>query len=114
MTRDEILGAGEAELRRAIRERTGKAPLGRRTVDGLRILAARAYGIAPEAASPDATDEAALSALPARPAEMSTISVRVLRDYWPVEGDRLAAGTETRLAADIARPLVRAGVVEWI
>ncbi|CEJ12082.1 hypothetical protein [Phreatobacter sp. AB_2022a] len=114
MTRDEIFAAGEAVLRQAIKDRTGAMPVGRRTLDGLRILAARAYDVALDEAAPEpeggALREAARPAAPDRP----VIPVRILRDYWPTEGGRLAAGSVTQLAADVAKPLVRAGVVEWI
>ncbi|MGL4287045.1 MAG: hypothetical protein ACRCVA_11915, partial [Phreatobacter sp.] len=42
------------------------------------------------------------------------IQVRILRDYWPREGDRLAAGSLTRISEAEAKPLLRDGVVEWI
>lgn len=113
MTRDEIFAAGEAVLRQAIKDRTGAMPVGRRTLDGLRVLAARAYDVAlDEAAQPQGAGfgEAARSAAADRP----LIPVRILRDYWPIEGGRLAAGSLTQLAVDVAKPLVRAGIVEWI
>ncbi|MBN8945221.1 MAG: hypothetical protein J0H01_37305 [Rhizobiales bacterium] len=126
MTRDEISAADEAVLRQAIKSRTGEAPVGRRTLEGLRVLAARAYGVPLEDPSVEpateiagntaatATREAALAA----PAGMRSISeliqVRILRDYWPREGDRLAAGSITRMTEAEAKPLLRDGVVEWL
>lgn len=114
MTRDDILAAGESVLRRAIKQQTGEMPLGRRTLDGLRILAARAFGVVLDEPEPQPQGvSGGHTVQPAAP-ERSDIPVRVLRDYWPVEGGRLAAGSMTRLAVDVAKPLVRAGVVEWI
>ena len=45
MTRDEILAADEATLREAIKAQTGQEVVGRRMLDGLRVLAARAFGV---------------------------------------------------------------------
>ncbi|QCI67522.1 hypothetical protein [Phreatobacter stygius] len=140
MTRDQIAGADEAVLRRAIRTRTGRAPVGRRTLEGLRVLAARAYGVPldepsvggpaddPRAAAAGAGQgsggaeapilappETGPMALPAGTRSISEqIQVRILRDYWPRAGGRLVAGCLTRLSEAEAKPLVRDGVVEWI
>lgn len=177
MTRDEILAAGDPDaLRDAIKAKTGEAPVGRRTIEGLRVLAARAYGIdlnevTPDAGAPAAAAQASeassgelvsgplslgggtgaaawdadsqlllkqqtfSAAQAVRPQPIGEIgalmsggpvsapvlvssggkiSVRVLRDYWPREGERIAAGTVTTLPQAEAKPLVRDGVLEWI
>jgi hypothetical protein len=113
MTRDEILAADEAVLRRAIRDRTGEALAGRRSLEGLRRLAAQAFNVdlAPSPASA-LSGEGGLTQVAELPERM--IELRILRDYWPRGGERLRAGTETRLPEDEAKPLVRAGTVEWI
>lgn len=126
MTRDEISVADEAVLRQAIKSRTGEAPVGRRTLEGLRVLAGRAFGVPLEDLSAEPAAEIARNApaagngeaVVARPAGIRSVSeliqVRILRDYWPREGDRLAAGSITRISEAEAKPLLRDGVVEWL
>lgn len=124
MTRDEISAADEAVLRLAIKSRTGEAPVGRRTLEGLRVLAARAYGVqlddpmAEPAAETGRRAPAMTQGSAVAPAGIRSVSeliqVRILRDYWPREGDRLVAGSTTRMSEAEAKPLLRDGVVEWI